>query len=132
MMMKLLTKPVRFILSFVVVVTLYVKRPPTMRLEVFVLLLLGAMTIVNLALTWGRRMASARSASAPTVPGTVPRAQGSATAPVRKPWLMATLGFACAAGLGIIKAHEIGIWLWIPVAVLVGFQFSYFVFKTLR
>jgi len=131
-MMKLPSRPVRLILSLVVVVTLYVKRPPTMRREVFVLLLLGAMTIVNLALTWGRRMARARSPSAPTVPGTVPRTHVSATAPVRRPWLMATMGLVCTTTLGIVKAHESGIWLWVPVAILVGFSFSYFVFKTLR
>ena len=130
--MKLPSKPVRFILSLVVVVTLYVKRPPTMRLEVFFLLLLGAMTIVNLALSWGWRMARTRSPDAPTAPGTAARAQGTATGPVRRHWLMATAGLVCATAVGIGKAHESGIWLWIPVAVLVGFSFSYFVLKTLR
>jgi hypothetical protein len=131
--MKFPPKVVRFLLSMVVVVTLYVERPPTMRREVFFLLLLGALTIANLALSWGQQMARTRSASAPTTPGAAAAARGAgASGAVRKRWLLVAMGFVGATGLGIVKAHETGIWLFIAVGILVGASFSYFVLTRVR
>jgi hypothetical protein len=131
--MKFPPKVVRFLLSMVVVVTLYVERPRTMRREVFFLLLLGALTIANLALSWGQQIARARSASAPSTPGAAAAAKGAgASGAVRKRWLLVAMGFVGAITVGIAKAHETGIWLFIPVGILVGVSFSYFVLTRVR
>jgi len=131
--MKLGPKALRVGLCIVVVATAYVERPPTMPPQAFYSMVVCALIIANLALWWGQEMARKRSRNAPPTSGTVaPGQRASSVAPTRKPWLLLAMGFVGATGLGIGEAHETGIWLFIPVGILVGVSFVYFVLKKFR
>jgi hypothetical protein len=131
--MKLRSKALRVGLGIVVVTTAFVERPPRVRPEVFILIVLSALIIANLAFSWGQHLARSRSPGTPRTPGAVaPGQSDGAVARTRKPWLVLAMGFLGATGLGIAKAHETAIWLFIPVGILVGSYFVYFVLKKFR
>jgi hypothetical protein len=128
--MKLGPKPLRVALCIVAVATAYLERPPTMRPQVFYPIVLIGLIIVNLAFSWGQHLERTRSRNRPTTSGTgAPGQSAGATATRRKPWLLLALGFAGATMIGISEAHETGIWLLIPLGLLVGSLYVYFVLK---
>ena len=125
--MNLGSKSLRILLCIAVVGGAYVSRPSTMRRVVFFLAVLAGTIIVNLALSLGQEIARRRSVNAPSSLGAVaPEQSGTANPPARKPWWIICLGFVGSTGLGVTKAHETGIWLFIPVGILVGFSFGYY------
>ncbi|MGO8736517.1 MAG: hypothetical protein ACLQVM_27410 [Terriglobia bacterium] len=128
------SKTARLLLCIGVAAAVYVERPRAVRWEVLFLVALIVMVVMNLAFSWGQKLERRRVPNAPTILSIFGAEQsaGEASVPTRKPWLLICLGFVSATGMGVLGAHDTGIWLFIPAGVSVGIYFVYHVLREYR